>query len=98
MLYILENDSKGSFEIIHHDPDKGYMIYGGDSEAKKSLIDKYMTTYWIVEDINKPIAAISSYKVGTLREICKKLNLPTSTVEGKKLNKKELYARISCKI
>jgi|UniRef100_A0A6C0C0R1 hypothetical protein len=64
-----------------------------DLESYNKMKDKY----WIIENISKPIKAISSYKVTDLISICKKLGIEiTKTVNDKKKNltKKELYSSI----
>ena len=43
-----------------------------------------------VDDVEKPIKSISSYKVSELVEFCNKLGM-TSGNDGKKINKKCLY-------
>ena len=96
-VYIQENITGKPFELIVFG-EHGFMISQHSEIQKKNLINEYMTNYWIINDINKPLGAISNYKVGNLREICSKLKIPIVTEKGKRYNKKELYSMISCKI
>jgi hypothetical protein len=53
-------------------------------DLKKNLI--------VIDEINKPLKAISNYKISELREISNKLKIPTKNPEtAKKYTKKELY-------
>ena len=59
--------------------------------------NKMKEKYWLIENIAKPIRAISSYKVTELTSICKKLGIEiTKSInnKNKNLTKKELYASI----
>lgn len=54
--------------------------------------------YWIINNISKPLRAISYYKVNDLISICKKLDIPIyKKIQNKDkiLKKKELYMKIS---
>ncbi len=96
-VHIQENSPGTPFELIVLG-EHGFMISQHPADQKQQLIDNYMTDYWIIENINKPLLAISKYKVDMLREICKKLKIPIVTEKGKKYTKKVLYNMISCKI
>lgn len=95
-IYTCKNNSTNSFELIKWDKDKGYLIYSGEENDKKSIIDEYMASFLIIENINKPIGPISSYKSGVIKDMCSKLNISTLSADGKKLNKKILYNNIIC--
>ena len=45
----------------------------------------------IVDNINKPLKAISSYKVNDIRDLCKKFNINVMKSPTKYKTKKELY-------
>jgi hypothetical protein len=55
--------------------------------------DKYRTTFYNMEDINKPLRCLTSYKVSELLSIFTKLGVETSS--SVKMNKKELYEKLS---
>ena len=60
-------------------------------ELKKKLI--------VVDEINKPLKAISNYKITELREISSKLKIPTKNPEtAKNYTKKELYMFLKQKL
>lgn len=96
-VYVQENITGMPFELIVFG-EHGFMISQHSEVKKKHLINEYITDYWLIDDITKPLRAISNYKVGNLREICSKLKIPIVTEKGKKYNKKELYHMITCKI
>ena len=96
-LYIQESQENAPFELVVYG-EHGYMLSQHDDKEKQSLISEYKIKYWIVDNINKPLAAVSSYKVGGLRDICIKLEIPITTNAGKKYTKKQLYDLINCKI
>ena len=60
-------------------------------ELKKKLI--------VIDEINKPLKAISNYKITELREISNKLKIPTKNPEtAKNYTKKELYMFLKQKL
>jgi len=71
--------------------DEEWSIYTEDDKENK--IQQSLETLWIIENIKKPLRAISAYKVKDLKEICKKLQL---NYEKKK--KRELYQLITEKL
>ena len=93
-LYILENNKDTPCELLVYD-DNGYRLSQHDPEEKLALISEYKTTYFNIENINKPIGAVSSYKIADLRDICGKLDISMVSSDGKKYNKKQLYNIIS---
>ncbi len=54
-------------------------------------IFKLKETRIVVENINKPLKAISSYKANDIRELCKKFNINMMKTPTKYKTKKELY-------
>ena len=57
------------------------------------MIKNYKNDYWKIDNMNNPIKAISSYTLGELQDICKRLSIQTENGK-KKLTKKELYENI----
>lgn len=96
-VYVQENSPGSDFEIIV-ECDHGFMLSQHNKEDKKNLINNYYVDYLIIDNVNKPLQAIGNYKVGPLREMCNKLNIPIVTDKGKKYNKKQLYDIIKSKI
>ena len=57
-------------------------------------IKKIKEELWKQESVEKPLRAVSAYKVGELQEICHRLQLATTNIQGKNKTKPELYASI----
>lgn len=56
-----------------------------------------MKTYFIVENIEKPLKAISSYKSEELVELCERMKIPLETEkngEKKKPTKQFMYEKL----
>ena len=68
--------------------DEEWSIYTEEDKANK--IQQSLETLWNIDNIKKPLRAISAYKVKDLKDICQKLQL---TYEKKK--KRELYQIIT---
>ena len=63
-----------------------------ENEANKDNIEKYRTTLFNIENIEKPVKALSAYKVSELVEYCSKLGINIlNETTNKKKNKSELY-------
>jgi len=77
------------YHIIHwhENPEK----YCYEMNATKEVVDKYKNTLFAWESLEKPLKAISSYKMEELQEICKKLGLEKKVENLQKKNKKDLY-------
>lgn len=97
LIYSQQNVEKTPFSLIM-ETDHGFMLSQHTEESRAKLINEYMVDYWVIDNINKPLAAISSYKVGTIKDICKKLQIPLLDENDKKYTKKQLYSMISSKI
>jgi len=96
-LYLHQSTESNKFELIAFG-EHGFMLSQHDEEQKKQLIDEYTSKYWLVDNISKPLVAISSYKVRALKDICMRLNISLVSEIGKKYNKRQLYDLIKCKI
>lgn len=83
------NDNKDIFVIKKFDNDKfGYKMVSFGSEE----LEKYKSSLFKIDNIDKPIKSISFYKVSDLIEYCNKLVIETVNKEtGKMKSKKELY-------
>ena len=86
---LITNDSNDIFVIHKFDNDKfGYKLLSTDSKD----LETYKSSLLKIDNIDKPIKSISSYKVSELLEYCNKLVIETVNKEtGKIKSKKELY-------
>ena len=89
-IYILENNKDNSYELLLYS-DNGYMLSQHTPVDKLALISEYKVKYFNIENINKPLRAISSYKIAELRDISDRLDISHVSNDGKKYNKKQLY-------
>ena len=88
--YELNNDSLDNINNIHvisniNDKDSLLLI-------KKDL-DYYRNNFYCIENINKPLKAISGYTIKELELMAKKLQIIEDDIKNK--NKKDLYQKIS---
>tara|TARA_B100000073_G_C23736057_1_gene572186 strand:+ start:2272 stop:3000 length:729 start_codon:yes stop_codon:yes gene_type:complete len=65
--------------------------YGISMDNEMIKIDDIRNNRLIIENINKPIKAISNYKLAELQHICKKLKIKIVDDNDKKYKKKDLY-------
>ena len=85
---------KQTFVVEEHKKATGNVQYGIYSEpASEIYINNIRNTLWKQEGINKPLKAISSYKLGDLQDICNRLQIEIMK-DTKKKNKQELYSNI----
>jgi hypothetical protein len=96
-LYTLEEEFDGDCQIVEHRP-IGFGCYLLDKTEMDIKYNDFCTSFWKVENIKKPLSAISSYKIASLHDICNKLKLPLKNIDGKKLKKKDLYESIKSNI
>lgn len=99
-IFFIKN--KTYYELNMNDSNKIYVIkylkdkdkYGFE-EMNKDNLDDLRNKYYKVDNIAKPIKAISAYKTQELIDICKKLEIETLN-DGKTKNKskQELYESI----
>lgn len=95
VLYVCK---KTYFELLMND-DKIHIICRLDNYSKygyegieQSKIELYRTTLFKVDNVEKPIKSISSYKVSELVEFCNKLGIEIYNKDNNKSkSKKELY-------
>jgi hypothetical protein len=97
---------KSYFELLMNDSDPIYIIreiefqskynkkYGFEI-ANNSLLEDIRSTLYKIDNLDKPIKALSSYKVKDLIDICVKLGIEVINSEtGKNKTKNELYESI----
>ena len=88
----IENNDTNILNIVEK-TDKGYCLFIGEEKEKQEKYAFYREHYWQVENIHKPLAGISSYKLQDLKNICNKLQI--NIKNGDKLKKKKtLYQNI----
>ena len=82
--------------FIVHETKKpnGSTFYSIDNNSSQADIIKVKSELWKQENIDKPLCAISSYKLGDLQNICLRLQLIVKHTTGKNKTKPELYASI----
>ena len=106
MLYLHKNtyfllnlheveDSDYDYESFHvvkrMDEPLQYGIYLNDTD-KVDKIKDHMNKHYKIENMSKPIKALSSYKVSELVDIAKKLGIETiNNTTNKQKNKNEIY-------
>jgi len=92
-------DDKKYYEIIVNDENPVYLIekiegkFGLKEQISKDKIDFYRTNYWKLENLDKPLKAVSSYKSDELKDICKRLH-----IESHSLTKPQMYEKILSKL
>ena len=74
-------DNKKFYEIITDDNNPIYVIekkeksYGLKKNLTPEQLEYYRNHFWKLENLDKPLKAISSYKINDLRDICSKLHI-----------------------
>ena len=96
LYMVIENTGK-DIHIVEL-TDIGYGYRSDDETERLDTFNKYCDKYWQIENINKPLASISSYKINALKNICEKLKISVMNNDGKKLRKIELYNLIKATI
>ena len=92
-------DNSKYYEIIVNENNPIYVIekinnnYGIKKNITCDKIDYYRNNFWKLENLDKPLKAISSYKADELRDICKKIK-----IEFVKLTKPQMYEKILYKL
>jgi|UniRef100_A0A6C0CWT9 hypothetical protein len=88
-------DNKKYYEIIIDENKDYYVIekieqnYGLKQNITMEKINYFKEHFWKMENLDKPLKAVSSYKSDELKSICKKLN-----IECAKLTKPQMYEKI----
>ena len=83
---------KNNFESKDSLESKGGFESKDGLESKEVMEDKYRTTMFKIENIEKPLNALSAYKVCELVDFCSKLDISiVNEKTNKKKTKNELY-------
>lgn len=89
---LLINNTEPIYIIREVDNQSKYNKKYGFEIANSDIIQKIKTTLYKVETLDKPIKALSSYKVQDLIDICNKLVIETKQIDtGKNKTKNQLY-------
>jgi hypothetical protein len=92
---LLMNDNGPIYIIREVDFQSKYNKKYGFEIANNDTIEKIRTTLYNIENLGKPIKAMSSYKVKDLTDICVKLGIEINKIDTDKNKKKnELYESI----
>lgn len=98
-INILYIDNKKYYEVFPYENNNYYVIQKQENKYGFKTIDEeqlkyYQDHYWKMENLDKPIKAVSSYKTSELKEICEKLGLKTTNENNKSMTKDNLYRAI----
>jgi len=74
--------------------DQGYTIFIGSDEDKYKYFTDCRDKFWQIDNLNKPLKGISSYKLKDLQTICKALNIETHNNKKSSFKKSILYKNI----
>lgn len=91
-------------KIYYHfnfgDPNNAIIIYNEgktyscELNPNQQLIETITKNYYYIENPNKPIKGISTYKIEEIVSICNKLGIKTQLESGKSKSKKQMYTEI----
>ena len=88
-----ENDTTDNICIIEKKHGK-YRLCIGDQKTKLDIYNECLTNKWEITNINKPLNAISGYKLKDLQDICKKLGINIYNEKNTFVKKAILYQSI----
>jgi hypothetical protein len=92
-------DDKKYYEITTNSEKPFYLIekvdgrYGLKEKIPIEKVEYYREHYWKLENLDKPLKAVSSYKASELKDICKRLH-----IESLNLTKPKMYEKILSKL
>lgn len=92
-------DDKKYYEIMTNSEKSIYLIekidgkFGLKQKISVEKIEYYREHYWKLENLDKPLKAVSSYKVNDLKDICKRLHIDSSN-----MTKPQMYEKILSKL
>jgi len=92
---LLMNDTEPIYIIRELEFQSKYNKKYGFEIANNNLLDSIRATLYKIDNLDKPIKALSYYKVKDLTDICEKLSIDiTDSETGKNKTKNELYESI----
>ena len=92
-------DDKKYYEMLTNDEKPIYVIekidgkYGLKQNISKEKVEYYRSHYWKLENLDKPLKAVSSYKSDELKDICKRLH-----IDSHDMTKPQMYEKILSKL
>lgn len=92
-------DNKKYYEIMTNSEKPFYLIekvdgrYGLKEKIPIEKVEYYREHYWKLENLDKPLKAVSSYKASELKDICKRLH-----IESSNMTKPKMYEKILSKL
>jgi hypothetical protein len=93
------DDSKPTFILYCNNNNSLKYTFEKITLENSAIIEKYRKEYYKIDVLNKPIKAISSYKLQELIDFCGKMNLDIINKETNKPKKKqELYEALVQKL
>ena len=92
---LIENveDLSSNLNIVEK-TENGFALFLGANEDKYKKYTESIEKYWKIDNFNKPLRGISSYKVKDLQNICRKLELDILNENKTRKSKKILYQMI----
>lgn len=92
-------DDKKYYEMLTNDEKPIYVIekidgkFGLKQNISKEKVEYYREHYWKLENLDKPLKAVSSYKSDELKDICKRLH-----IDAHDMTKPQMYEKILSKL
>ena len=92
-------DDKKYYEMLTNDEKPIYVIekidgkYGLKQNISKEKVEYYRSHYWKLENLDKPLKAVSRYKSDELKDICKRLH-----IDSHDMTKPQMYEKILSKL
>ena len=92
-------DGKKYYEMLTNDEKPIFVIekidgkFGLKQNSSKEKVQYYREHYWKLENLDKPLKAVSSYKSDELKDICKRLH-----IDCHDMTKPQMYEKILSKL
>jgi hypothetical protein len=92
-------DDKKYYEMLTNDEKPIFVIekidgkFGLKQNISKEKVEYYRSHYWKLENLDKPLKAVSSYKSDELKDICKRLH-----IDAHDMTKPQMYEKILSKL
>ncbi len=92
-------DGKKYYEMLTNDEKPIFVIekidgkFGLKQKSSKEKVQYYRDHYWKLENLDKPLKAVSSYKSDELKDICKRLH-----IDAHDMTKSQMYEKILSKL
>jgi hypothetical protein len=99
------NNGRLFSKIVDQSSEKNIIIKEGelyklsilDRVEKEKLLEDYTEKCWVIDNIEKPLLTINSYKLVDLQNIANKLKIPIYDDDEKRYRKTDLYIMIKSK-